>query len=158
MPNASDRVLLRRFMMGGVPWVKSNLAKRCGCWDEVPDHVKKDMMQCGCQGGVQDVEHMWWECQMMKHTRMCVLQCADNLVDEYCSGSEKVMWNGMSEKERLLHSVGVRKLFTDGLERKLKSQAAKLWVDGFTMFASRLEKENCDFKYQAEECVLGFRG
>ena len=28
VPNASDRVLLRRFMMGGIPCVKTNLAKR----------------------------------------------------------------------------------------------------------------------------------
>ena len=91
----------------------------------------------------------------MKHTRMCVLQCAGNLVDEHCSGSEKVMWNGMSEKERLLHSVGVRKVFSDDLEVRLKSQAAKLWVDGFAELVTQLEEENCDFKELAKVCVGG---
>ena len=53
------------------------------------------------------------------------------------------------------NSVGVRKLFSDGLEVRLKSQAAKLWVDGFVVLVTQLEEENCDFKDLAKDSVLG---
>ena len=57
---------------------------------------------------------------------------------------EKVQWNGMSEKERLMHSVGVKEIFKEELERELKSGAAKIWVDGFAMLVGKLKAENSD--------------
>ena len=87
-----------------------------------------------------------------------MLDSAEGSMGMWGSGNEKARWSGMSEKEKLMHSVGVKKLFSVGLEQKLKSHAAKLWVDGFVMFVSRLEKENCDFKDRAKECAHGLRG
>ena len=91
----------------------------------------------------------------MEYTRMRVLQCAGHLVGMHGSGSEKAMWSGMSEKEKLLHTAGVRKLFSDSLEVRLKSQAAELWVDGFVVLVTQLEEENYDFKDLAKDSVLG---
>ena len=88
---------------------------------------------------MQDIEHVWWECKGMEQTRRCVLDSAEGLMGMWGSDNEKARWSGMSEKEKLMHSVGVKKLFSAGLEQKLKSHAAKLWVDGFVMFVSRLE-------------------
>ena len=74
------------------------------------------------------------------------------------STGEKVQWNGMSEKERLMHSVGVKEIFKEELERELKSGAAKIWVDGFTMLVGKLKVENSDFKDLAKQCALGTSG
>ncbi len=49
-------------------------------------------------------------------------------------------------------------LFDDEVECELKSGAAKVWVDGFTMLASRLKHENSDFKLLAKQCALGTSG
>ena len=47
-----------------------------------------------------------------------------------CSGILMVCQN---LKERLMHSVVVKEISKEELEGELKSGAAKIWVDGFTM-------------------------
>ena len=100
----------------------------------------------------------------MAFARVFVLKCVCDLVetlvetrDTQChgSGSGIIEWNGMSEKEKLLHTAGVKKVFSDELEGRLKSGAAKVWVDGFTMHVSKLERGNCGFKNSVKGCVFG---
>ena len=64
-------------------------------------------------------------------------------------------WARMSEHDKLVYGISVRRRFRLEVDCAMKSRTAAVWVDGLKAVVESLVDENSDFGDEVRECVFG---
>ena len=157
VPEKRDRVTLKRYKLGIVPAVRSTVVRQSKEWGhlEAEGSIQRELLQCPCGGGPQDVHHLFMTCQRTEHVRHSVLAALRGAVSEHGTARDKGYHDAMPYDAKILASLSSRALFSQAVESAYKPAAAKAWAEGLSEETERLKVENVDLAAETTACVLG---
>ena len=132
--------------MGAIKNAKGSQARVEAGWASLGHDLQEGLLGCSCGMGShprrQDVVHLIGECAFSKPVRDKVIEDMNGVVATEGQDSDKNGWAGLTEKGKLRYSLTTRKMFTVGLDMKVKSAGALAWVQGMQQVDESLVEKN----------------
>ena len=143
VPDAKDRVALRRARLGLIAGTKNQMARASPLWHQLEAADQHEVLACPCGGGAQDAAHVMMTCGDTVSLREEVESAVRAAVTQGTADDVQRV-SGWTQEECVEFSLRTKPTLTRGAETSAKSASARAWRMGLEAVSRRLKAENAD--------------